>query len=111
MKRQISTRFSGYNELVPVSGNLAFGSYMRNFKVLPDGSLKKREGFTQLFSAYDSVDAMWGGTIAGNEIIAAAAGGQLWIYDTALAFTACAGNIAAGSSVMFEFDGKLYILS
>lgn len=111
MKRQISTRFSGYNELVPVSGNLAFGSYMRNFKVLPDGSLKKREGFTQLFSAYDSVDAMWGGTIAGNEIIAAAAGGQLWIYDTALAFTACAGNIGAGRSAMFEFDGKLYILT
>ena len=42
MKKHQTTQFSGYNELLTVSDGLTFSPNMCNFKILPDGSLKKR---------------------------------------------------------------------
>lgn len=111
MKKHQTTQFSGYNELLTVSDGLTFSPNMCNFKILPDGSLKKREGYSELFTATGSVEGLWGGTIAGHNILAASIGGDLWIYDLDLSMSYNAGEIGTGHASMFPFGGKLYILN
>ena len=108
MKKHQTTQFSGYNELLTVSDGLTFSPNMCNFKILPDGSLKKREGYSELFTATGSVEGLWGGTIAGHNILAASIGGDLWIYDLDLSMSYNAGEIGTGHASMFPFGGKLY---
>ena len=87
MKKHQTTQFSGYNELLTVSDGLTFSPNMRNFKILPDGSLKKREGYSELFTATGSVEGLWGGRLGEHNLLAASIGGGLWIYDFDLSYS------------------------
>ena len=111
MKKHQTTQFSGYNELLTVSDGLTFSPNMRNFKILPDGSLKKREGYSELFTATGSVEGLWGGRLGEHNLLAASIGGGLWIYDFDLSYSFQAGTIGTGRAAMFAFGGKLYILN
>ena len=111
MKKHQTTQFSGYNELLTVSDGLTFSPNMRNFKILPDGSLKKREGYSELFTATGSVEGLWGGRVGEHNLLAASIGGGLWIYDFDLSYSFQAGTIGTGRAAMFAFGGRLYILN
>lgn len=86
----------------------------RNWRITPDGSLKRRPGTHAVLDLGGYVRALWSGRVGGEDVFLAAGGGALWkLSSTGGAWTKVElGAISTiGDVSIFPFGGKAYILT
>lgn len=111
--KEFSETFDGFKGL-DVSSPIGSGrlSRLRNFKLLPDGSVIKRSGFRYLASLGGEPRGKFSYSDGGEDVILAAVGKKLvrvslnsGIVDSAQIFSSDEGRVE-----FFELRGKLYIV-
>ena len=93
-------------------GDGSVAADMKNFKILPDGSLATREGFAVLRSFGDEVRGLHVVRRAEEEFLLAVAGTRLVRLSLPDGAIACESSLpsAEGQVIFFEYDGEIYLL-
>ncbi len=101
--------FEGLREPTPFSKRGA--ASMRNFRILSDGSLKKRGGRTALISFSGEMRGFWEGSLDGSRKCFAVAGDRIFALSpeegkkTLIGYTLSTDNEVG----FFLYDGRLYL--
>lgn len=84
---------------------------MVNFRIMPDGSLKKRCGFKPIFTTTQKVHAVWSGTLEGNFLCIAVVNNFVYSINLKDNTSKLIGNLSAGSSDIsfFYYVDRLYL--
>lgn len=83
-----------------------------NFRILPDGSIKKRSGYKAIYTSNDVVRAIWSGHIGGNFVCCFLAGNKVYTLDVktgATSFCATIGTLR-GKAQFFYIRDSLYLI-
>lgn len=108
-------KWLGLNQAQDGKTRLKMGeaSEMVNFRVTPDGVLKKRPGIRRVKRFTGKITGMWHGYVNGMEhTVVATNSGKLYDMDLEHNTESLIGEIShADGTTFFGFDNKLYILS
>ncbi|MBE6538495.1 MAG: hypothetical protein E7671_03415 [Ruminococcaceae bacterium] len=82
-----------------------------NFRILPDGSLEKRQGFSLLMELPGEPRAFWSGYLDGDEITFALIGSAVYSVDTESKRVTLLGTVdsSEGRAEFFFYRGFLYL--
>ena len=106
-----AVRFAGLDASAPRGdGGTAYD--IKNFKILPDGSLLRRSGFGLLASLEAEIRGLYAHWEADREVILAAAGTRLYRIPTngGEVTSAEAFGTETGRVIFFRYDGILYLM-
>ena len=83
-----------------------------NFKILPDGSLKKRAGYRKIYSFGESIRAVWCGKIGGIRKNIFLIGSSIYTIDLTSGMPNYHGSILTsdGKADFFYFSDTLYLI-
>lgn len=83
-----------------------------NFRILPDGSLQKREGFAPIMNLPDQPRAFWCGCIDGDEMAFALVGSAVYSVDLDSGTSTLFGSVSTseGGADFFFYHGTLYLV-
>lgn len=89
------------------------GSEMINFRITQAGKLKRRDGFSRVFSAPAAMRGMFCGIVKGNFLYCAACGEKLYVSDEGFdRLLPVEGSVAGTDRVFFFlFHTELYLLT
>jgi hypothetical protein len=106
-------RWLGLNQASDGKTRLKMGeaSEMVNFRITPDGVLKKRPGMREVLRFGGTINGVWHGNVQGEEHTVIAANGRLYDVDEAEGTAEQIGLLANAGTTFFGFDGRLYILA
>lgn len=107
-------KWLGLNQAKDGKTRLKMGeaSEMVNFRVTPDGVLKKRPGMREVFHLPDKIKGSWHGYVGGYEVTVIAAGRKLYCSPFDEEDFIEIGTIPNSSGIsFFGFANKLYILA
>ncbi len=107
----VLSEFGGVDRRLPVGPDAAAESV--NYRIMPDGSLKKRNGFKKLLTLPDIPSGIASVTRNGEKQLLAAAGDRIYSLDVESGTaTALPGSLTAASeeSVIIPFREKLLVL-
>lgn len=108
-----ATTWLGLNQAGDGDTNLKMGESpgMINFKITPDGALKKRPGMKALatFTGREFTN-MWHGFVQGQEITAVSMDHGLFIYENGFENAAVTFGFRANVTGFIGFENKLYML-
>lgn len=109
-------RWLGLNEAPDDDMKLKYSeaAISRNWRITPDGSLKRRPGTHAVLDFGGYVRALWNGRIGDEDVFLAAANGALWLLGylggewskTELGTITTSGDVS-----IFGFGGKAYVLT
>lgn len=110
-KETLKARFDGFDG-IDARRSVGGVTDALNFRLLPDGSLRKRQGFRCLCSAEAEVRAIWSGVIGGESRCYYLAGSSLSSLDlTSGESTLCASvGSTLGKAQFFYFRDALYLI-
>ena len=99
-----------------VEGRITHGKkpYMTsiiNYRILPDGSLKKRPGYQKIYSGEETIRAVWSGNIKGKFACFFLAGSNVFNIDLSSGIAVSRGNVGSsdGKAEFFYFHDRLYL--
>ena len=103
--------FSGIDQRADFVKSLGVASDMRNLRVTDGGSLVKRNGEIQVWTAPERIEYIWSGSLNGEELIVLAADSKLYKLrpNSIPASSFTIGYIGSGKCFIFQFGGILYI--
>ena len=103
--------FGGIDRKTPINKNVC-ASLVKNFRVLPDGSLKKRCGYKFLTSFMNAIRAVYTGYIDGRFEVYVLSGDLLYKYDMNIGRQTLMKQIGttSGKASFFYYYGHLYLL-
>lgn len=106
-------RWLGLNQSGEGATQLKLGeaSEMTNFRVTPDGVLKKRPGRKTVVQFPGEINGAWRGYVKGTLHTVVSAGGTLYDVDAAQSAYTEIGAAAGAHTEFFPFSEKLYILN
>ncbi|MEE0969217.1 MAG: hypothetical protein U0M06_07615 [Clostridia bacterium] len=83
-----------------------------NFRILPDGSIEKREGFSPLMTLSGEPRAFWNGYIDGHEMSLALIESSIYSVDIENERQNLLGSVASseGKAEFFFYRGNLYLI-
>jgi len=105
------TRFPGLDASSPF-GEGGVAQDIQNFKIMPDGSLQKRDGYATIATFEDRIRAVWVYREGATEYVLAVAGNQLGRVntETKTVETAVIFSTNMGNACFFEYDRQVYIM-
>ena len=85
---------------------------MKNFKMLPDGSIKRRSGYKTIFSADSTIRTIWSGNIDGYNSCYFIAKNKIYqLYESMNAASTLATiSSSSGKAEMFFLRDALYVI-
>jgi len=109
-----ATKWLGLNQAGDGDTNLKMGeaAEMVNFRITPDGKLKKRPGMKPAinFYNYSDISNVWNGYVAGNKVTVIATKPRFHVYSDENGFYPVYSPIADFSvTQFFGFENKLYM--
>lgn len=109
-----ATKWLGLNQAGDGDTNLKMGeaAEMVNFRITPDGKLKKRPGMKPAvnFYNYSDISNVWNGYVAGNKVTAVATKPRFHVYSDENGFYPVYSALADFSvTQFFGFENKLYM--
>lgn len=109
-EKTYSSGFGGIRRLCNGAKNTCLD--VQNLRLLPDGTLAGREGFSTLLDLTDAPRAVWSGSVMGEEEVYVLVGTSLLFADLEAGTTSSAGTVtcAAGDADIFWHGGDLYVL-
>ena len=117
LEKETISSFGGISDHGGLSSDSAFD--MRNFQILPDGTLEKRCGFFKRYSFGVSIRGLWEGTVSGDTYLFVVAGDQIYrqgpndSFPTAVyMLTTSEGNVnfAFYRENLYLLDGKSLLI-
>ncbi len=117
LEKETVSSFGGISDHAGLTSDNAFD--MRNFQILPDGSLEKRCGFFKRYSFGTAIRGLWEGTVSGNTYFFVVAGAQIYRqgpndgFPTAVyMLTTSEGNVnfAFYRENLYVLDGKSLLI-
>ena len=106
---EVLQRFGGIKSFERLSSSGAFD--MRNFRILPDGSLEKRCGFRKWFSLPAPIRGVWEGEIEGDTYFFAVSGNTVFhVTDNGAAMTTVYVLSTSEGPVRFVYYADLLYL-
>lgn len=100
--------FEGFRDAPPFLKRGAVN--MRNFRILPDGSLKKRGGRSTLISFSHELRGFWEGSLEGVHKCFAVAGSRIFALSSGAEKTLIGYTLGTEKEVgFFLYDGRLYL--
>ncbi len=86
-------------------------SFIKNFRFKHDGSLQKREGYTQLATVPGTIRAVWTGFLDGDQRCYVLADNKIYeIFETGEMRTVTTANSRTGDADFFYYRGDLYLV-
>ena len=85
---------------------------IKNFRILPDGSLEKRCGYSRVLSLPDSIRAVWSGNVDVEVSLFLLAGDTVYLADPNAGepYAVLTVSTMAGSACFFQVEGRLYLI-
>lgn len=95
-----------------IIGDAKGAADIRNFRILPDGSLRKRCGYSLALSLPAGIRAIWSGDLGGSPALVALAGDTVYVADPGAGTYAAAGVVgtSAGGACFFYLGGGLFLV-
>lgn len=84
---------------------------LTDFRILGDGSLEKRSGFSLVTSLPDAVDAVFSGILSEHDTVLALAGGFVYLVDAECGTHTSLGRVPGESGCFFKLGGSLYLIA
>ena len=106
--KEIFDGFHGVNSDALVGGKGA--SDMRNFRILPDGSLQKRCGWRSMISFPETVRGFWQGTLGESSFCFVAAGTQVYRVEGLTDSLVTTLDSDSGRVRFFVYRDRLYLM-
>ncbi len=101
--------FGGIDENRTFSDDLAYATYMRNYRVTENRTLQKRFGLTTLIPAGAAVTGLWSGYLGGERLFLYTAGSKLFSIEQETGIPVELGDVGEGRNLLFEFGRAIYI--
>ena len=103
--------FKGVDARISHSGEESICE-LKNFRILPNGSVQRRAGFKTLFTADSNIRAVWSGSLDGYKACYFIAKNQIYQLYEALNFAGTVASISStsGKAEFFLLRNSLYII-
>ena len=104
-------KFRGVDQTV-ISSDELFAQECVNFRVMSDGTLKKRCGFERIGNLPGEIRAVWNGYVGNDKYYFALAGDRIYELNTADCTHSEVGSVdtVSGRAEFFFYQGALYLL-
>ncbi len=103
--------FGGIDRTSPI-GDGSVAENIRNFRILPDGSLEKRCGYYRALDLPQKVRALWSGELEGAPSLVVLAGDTVYLTDPEEAASTPIGGVGtqSGTACFFLLEDRLYLI-
>ena len=109
--KYVFEKFKGVEETV-ISSSEPYAEECVNFRIMTDGTLKKRCGFRRQGNLPSAVRAFWDGYIGGTRYCFALAGGVIYNVNYLSNTYSTVGSVStsSGKAEFFLYRGSLYLM-